>query len=146
VFAVDLLLWFVSVFSLLMLACSMLFISYLCIRITLKILFSALSREPHVRATRPAAGDVPSTPRNVKPATAAVYKDHNLSTETAQKSSASWRSALACAIVREIRVHTRSHRASRLRSSKVSNSTTNDCEFGDQVSAPMCRPDKTRPL
>jgi hypothetical protein len=109
VFAVDLLLWFVSGFSLLILACSTLYVIYFCIRTTLEILFSVLSPEPHVRATLPAAGDVPSTLRNVEPATAAVYKnggtqqrgivavnavatagpwgpiDHNLSTETAQK-------------------------------------------------------------
>jgi hypothetical protein len=109
VFAVDLLLWFVSAFSLLMLACSMLFVIYFCIRTTLEVLFSVLSPHWHVRATRPAAGNVPSTQGKVGPALAAVYKnggtkprgiaapnpvatagpwgpiDHNLTTETAEK-------------------------------------------------------------
>jgi hypothetical protein len=149
VFAVYLLLWFVSGFSLLALACSALFVIYFCIRTTLEILFSALSPEPHVQATRPAAGDVPSTLRNVEPALAAVSKngrthqrgmvavnavatagpwgpiDHNLSTETTQKIE-----RIMATIVRGIRVHTRSHRGSRSRSSKLSNSTSNDCEFG----------------
>lgn len=108
-FAVDLLLWFVSSFSLLMLACSALFVIYFCIRKTLETLFSALSLEWHVRATPPAAQDAPSTLRNERPALAAVYKngrtqpkgigaldavapagpwgpiDHDLSAETAQK-------------------------------------------------------------
>jgi hypothetical protein len=102
----DLLLWFVSSFSLLMLACSALFVIYFCIRKTLETLFSALSLEWHVGATRPAAWDAPSTPRTVRPALAAVYKngrtqakglgavatagpwgpiDQDLSAETAQK-------------------------------------------------------------
>jgi hypothetical protein len=109
VFAVDLLLWFVSGFSLLMLACSTLFVIYFCIRTTLEVLFSALSPDWHVRATRPPVRDIPSTLSKVGPALAAVYKngrtkprgiatpntvatagpwgpiDHNLSTETAEK-------------------------------------------------------------
>ena len=165
-FAVDLLLWFVSGFSLLMLACSTLFVIYFCIRTMLEILFSAFSPEPHIRATRPAL-------RNVEPALAAVYKNgrtqqrgivavnavatagrggRSIMTSTLKllkKSSASWRSESACAIVQGIRVHTRPHRGSRLRSSKLSNSTRNDCEFRGhlpQVNATMCRPDRTRPL
>jgi hypothetical protein len=109
VFAVDLLLWFVSGLSLLILACSTLFVIYFCIRKMLEALFSALSAEWHVHATQPAAGAMPSTLRNVGPALAAVYKngptqptgigainavatagpwgpiDHDLSTDTAQK-------------------------------------------------------------
>jgi hypothetical protein len=102
VFAVDLLLWFVSGFSLLILACSTLFVMYFCIRTILESLFSVLSLEWDVRATRPAARDMPSTPRNVRPPLPAVCKDggmhpavatagpwgpidQNLSTETAQK-------------------------------------------------------------
>jgi hypothetical protein len=109
VFAVDLLLWFVSAFSLLMLACSTLFVIYFCIRTTLEVLFSGLSPHWHARATRPAVGNVPSTQGKAGPALAAVYKnggtkprgiaapngvatagawgpiDHNLTTETAEK-------------------------------------------------------------
>jgi hypothetical protein len=106
VFAVDLLLWFVSGFSLLMLACSTLFVIYFCIRTTLEVLFSALSPDWHVRAMRPPAGDIPSTlgkvalavskngrtkPRGIATpnavATAGPWGpiDHNLSTETAEK-------------------------------------------------------------
>jgi hypothetical protein len=102
VFAVDLLMWFVSGFSLLILACSTLFVIYFCIGMILESLFSVLSSEWDVRATRPAARDRPSTPRNVRLALAAVYKDgetqpavatagpwgpidQNLSTETTQK-------------------------------------------------------------
>jgi hypothetical protein len=66
VFAVELLLWFVTSFSMLTLACSALFVIYFCIRTMLEILFSAFSPEPHIRATRPAL-------RNVEPAMAAVY-------------------------------------------------------------------------
>jgi hypothetical protein len=81
---------------------STLFVIYFCIRTTLESLFSVLSLEWDVGATRPAAGDMPSTPRNVRSALPAVYKDggmqsavatagpwgpidQNLSTETAQK-------------------------------------------------------------
>jgi hypothetical protein len=109
VFVVDLLLWFVTGFSMLTLACSALFVIYFCILTILEILFVALSPEWHVHATRPGAWDVPSTSRTVRPALAAVYKnggkepggidavnaaatagpwgpiDHNLSSETAQK-------------------------------------------------------------
>jgi hypothetical protein len=45
VFAVDLLMWFVSCFSLLMLTCSTLFVIYFCIRTILESLFSVLSRD-----------------------------------------------------------------------------------------------------
>jgi hypothetical protein len=106
VIARDLLLWFVSGFSLLILACSTLFVIYFCIRKTLETLFSALSPEWHVRA--PAVEDVRSTLGKVRPALAAVYKNgptqkrngalnaaatagpwgpinHDLSTDTAQK-------------------------------------------------------------
>jgi hypothetical protein len=109
VFAVDLLLWFVTGLSMLTLACSALFVIYFCIRTILEIFFVALSPEWHVHATRPGASDVPSTSRNVRPALAAVHKssggqpgeigavnaattagpwgpiDHTVSPETAQK-------------------------------------------------------------
>jgi hypothetical protein len=143
VFAVDLLLWFVSGFSLLMLACSTLSVIYFCIRKTLETLFSRLSPAWHVRMTRPATGDVPSTLGKVGPALAAVYQngrtkpravgalnvtttgswgpiDHNLSTETAEKIERIMAIGLGMSIVRGIRVHARSHRGWRLRSSKLS--------------------------
>jgi hypothetical protein len=109
VFAVDLLLWFVTGFSVLTLACSALFVIYFCIRTILEILFAALPPEWHVRATRPGAWDVPSTSRIVRPVLSALYKnggrqprgigavnaaatagpwgpiDHDLTPETAQK-------------------------------------------------------------
>jgi hypothetical protein len=107
VFAVDLLLWFVSGFSLLMLACSTLFVIYFCIRKILEALFSALSPEWHVRVRQPAAGAAPSTLRRWDPLWRPVYKngrtqprgamkvvatagswgpiDQDLSTDTAQK-------------------------------------------------------------
>jgi hypothetical protein len=75
VFAVDLLLWFVTGFSMLTLACSALFVIYLCIRTILDILFGARSPEWHVHAKRPAEWDVPSTPRNARPTRAAVDKN-----------------------------------------------------------------------
>jgi hypothetical protein len=102
-------LWFVSGFSLLILACSTLFVIYFCIRTLLETLFLALLPEWHVRTTRPAVGDVLPALGKVGPAVAAVYKngrkqprgigvmnavatagpwgpiDHGLSTETAQK-------------------------------------------------------------
>ncbi len=108
-FAVDLLLWFVTGFSMLTLACSALFVIYFCIRTMLEILFAALSPERHVRVMPPTAWDVPSTSRNVRSAPTAIYKngprqprgigapnvaatagpwgpiDHDLSAETAQK-------------------------------------------------------------
>jgi hypothetical protein len=109
VFAVDLLLWFVTGFSMLTLACSALFVIYFCIRATLEILFAALSAERHVPVMPPTAWDVPSTSRNAGSALAAIYKngprqprgigtvnvaatagpwgpiDHDLNAETAQK-------------------------------------------------------------
>jgi hypothetical protein len=99
VFAVDLLLWFVSGFSLLMLACSTLSVIYFCIRTTLETLFSGLSPVWHVRTTRPAAGDVPAAAAyqngRTKPTAVGALNvttigpwgpiDHNLSTETAEK-------------------------------------------------------------
>jgi hypothetical protein len=109
VFAVDLLLWFVTGFSMLTLACSALFVIYFCIRTMLEILFAALSPEWHARVMPPTARDEASTSRNVRSTRAATYKngptrsrgigavnvaatagpwgpiDHDLSAETAQK-------------------------------------------------------------
>ena len=108
-FAVDLLLWFVTGFSMLTLACSTLFVIYFCIRTMLEILFAALSPEWDVRVMPPTARDEASTSRNVRSTLAAIYKngprrprgigavnvaatagpwgpiDHDLSAETAQK-------------------------------------------------------------
>jgi hypothetical protein len=74
VFAVDLLLWFVTGFSLLMLVCSALFLIYFCVRETFEILFAALSPERPVRAMQPTVWDMSSTSRNARPGAAAVYE------------------------------------------------------------------------
>jgi hypothetical protein len=74
VFAAELLLWFVTSFSLVTLACSTLFVIYFCVRTTLETLFAALLPEPHGAARRPTAWNVELTSPKARPIVAAVDK------------------------------------------------------------------------
>jgi hypothetical protein len=94
VFAAELLLWFVTSFSLLTLACSTLFVIYFCVRTTLEILFAALSPESYGDVMRSTAWNVESTSPKAKPIAALNVGaiagpwgpiDRGLSPETAQK-------------------------------------------------------------
>jgi hypothetical protein len=82
VFAVDLLMWFVSGFSLLILACSTVFVIYFCIRTILETVFLVLSPEYKNSRTKPRGIGALNTVSTAGPWGPI---DQNLSTETAEK-------------------------------------------------------------